>query len=118
LIPALALNIPCRNTLPKVRLALICALVADGTLAGSLLTMDAAVRNSVNLAEATLVEACRMASEVPARVMGQNTKGRLAPGCDADLVLLDDDLHVLSTYVGGRLAFDAKAPGPGLRIAT
>ncbi len=95
-----------------VRVDATTARLADGTLAGSVLTMDAAVRNSVNLAEATIAEACRMASEVPARVMGQSEKGRLARGCDADLVLLDEELHVLSTYVGGRLAFDAQAAGP------
>jgi len=83
------------------------ARLPDGTLAGSVLTMDAAVRNSVNLAEATLAEACRMASEVPARVMAQTAKGRLAPGCDADLVLLDEDLQVVATYVGGRAAYVA-----------
>ena len=81
------------------------ARLPDGTLAGSVLTMDEAVRNCVNLAEAHLAEACRMASEVPARVMGQSAKGRLAPGCDADLVLLDEDLRVLATYVGGQRAF-------------
>lgn len=90
-----------------VRVDATSARLPDGTLAGSVLTMDEAVRNSVNLAEATLAEACRMASEVPARVMGQSTKGRLAPGCDADLVLLDEDLRVLATYVGGQRAFAA-----------
>ena len=83
------------------------ARLPDGTLAGSVLTMDEAVRNCVNLAEATIAEACRMASEVPARVMGQSAKGRLAPGCDADLVLLDEDLRVLATYVAGQRAFAA-----------
>jgi N-acetylglucosamine-6-phosphate deacetylase len=88
-----------------VRVDATSARLPDGTLAGSVLTMDEAVRNCVNLAEVSLAEACRMASEVPARVMGQNAKGRLAPGCDADLVLLDEELHVLATYVAGQRAF-------------
>jgi N-acetylglucosamine-6-phosphate deacetylase len=67
--------------------------------------MDEALRNSVNLAEATIAEACRMASEVPARLLGLQSKGRLAPHCDADLVLLDEELRVEATYVGGRKAY-------------
>ena len=81
------------------------ARLEDGTLAGSVLTMDEAVRNSVNLAEATIAEACRMASEVPARMLGLQSKGRLAPNCDADLVLLDEELRVQATYVGGKKAY-------------
>lgn len=83
------------------------ARLADGTLAGSVLTMDGAVRNMVNLAEGTVAEACRMAAEVPARMIGLSSKGRLAPGCDADLVLLDEDLRVQATYVAGRPLFKA-----------
>jgi N-acetylglucosamine-6-phosphate deacetylase len=86
----------------------------DGTLAGSVLTMDEAVRKTVNLAEATIAEACRMASEVPARVLGlSRTKGRLAKGCDADLVLLDENLRVQATYVGGQRAYAAAAAVAG-----
>jgi N-acetylglucosamine-6-phosphate deacetylase len=86
------------------------ARLPDGTLAGSVLTMDQAVRNCVNQAEASLAEACRMASEVPARVMGESAKGRLAKGCDADLTLLDEDLQVLATFVQGRPAFETAHP--------
>jgi N-acetylglucosamine-6-phosphate deacetylase len=42
--------------------------------------------------------------------MGQSAKGRLARGCDADLVLLDEDLRVIATYVGGRVAYEAAVP--------
>jgi len=75
----------------------------DGTLAGSILTMDEAVRRTVRLGGASPEEALRMASEVPARVLGLDRKGRLAVGCDADLVLLDEELRVRATLVGGRV---------------
>lgn len=77
----------------------------DGTLAGSALLMDQAVRNLVAFAKVGAAEALRAASEVPARLLGLGRKGRLAPGCDADLVLLDRKLRVQSTFVQGTLAF-------------
>jgi N-acetylglucosamine-6-phosphate deacetylase len=86
------------------------ARLADGTLAGSILTMDAAVRNIVAL-DVSLEDALRMASTVPARVLGISSKGRIAAGADADLVLLDDALRVRATIVAGAIAFDvARAP--------
>jgi N-acetylglucosamine-6-phosphate deacetylase len=82
------------------------ARLADGTLAGSILTMDAAVRNAVAFGN-SLADSLRMASAVPARVLGLSSKGRLAAGADADLVLLDDALGVRATIVAGEIAFDA-----------
>jgi N-acetylglucosamine-6-phosphate deacetylase len=77
-------------------------LPGSGTLAGSTLTMGAAVRNAVRLAGLGLEDALRMASATPARVLGlEASKGALAPGFDADLVVLDDDLAVTATMVGG-----------------
>ena len=81
------------------------ARLADGTLAGSTLTLDRAVREMAAHTGATADEALRMASSVPARVLGLTHKGRLAVGCDADLVLLDDALGLVTTLVGGRVAF-------------
>lgn len=72
----------------------------DGTLAGSMLTMDAAVRTAVS-AGITLEHACRAASTVPARLMGLEDRGELTPGRLADLVALDDGLQVVDTWVGG-----------------
>jgi N-acetylglucosamine-6-phosphate deacetylase len=88
------------------------ARLPDGTLAGSVLTLDAAVRNAVNLAGAGIDDACRMASEVPARVLALPQKGRLAKSCDADLVLLDEDLGVRATFTGGQLAYAAPDGSP------
>jgi N-acetylglucosamine-6-phosphate deacetylase len=81
----------------------------DGTLAGSTLTLDRAVR-VMKRAGATVDQALSMASQVPARVLGRDDLGRLAPGCLADLALWTPDLEVEATYVGGRLAWSRPAP--------
>jgi N-acetylglucosamine-6-phosphate deacetylase len=80
------------------------ARLLDGTLAGSTLTLDAAVRNMVRLAGATPAEALAMASTVPADAIGLDDRGRLAAGQLADLVLWSDDLAVQSTIVRGSRA--------------
>jgi N-acetylglucosamine-6-phosphate deacetylase len=80
--------------------------LADGTIAGSVSTMDQMVRNLVRLGLASLQEALRMASLNPAAAVGlAGGKGRIAPGFDADLVALDEGLEVAMTFVGGKLAF-------------
>jgi N-acetylglucosamine-6-phosphate deacetylase len=74
----------------------------DGTLAGSALTMDEAVRYSVNRLGIELADALRMASLVPATFLGRgNQLGRIAPGYLASLVHLDDALHVRETWIEG-----------------
>jgi N-acetylglucosamine-6-phosphate deacetylase len=76
---------------------------ADGTLAGSNLDMASAVRNAVELMGVGLAEAVRMASAYPADFLGLGHRlGRIAPGYVADLVLADDGLNVLETWVDGR----------------
>jgi N-acetylglucosamine-6-phosphate deacetylase len=77
----------------------------DGTLAGSTLTLDRAVRVMIDLGGAHVEEALSMATQVPARLLGRDDLGRLAPGCVADLVLWTPSMEVEATYVGGRLAF-------------
>jgi N-acetylglucosamine-6-phosphate deacetylase len=81
------------------------ARLPDGKLAGSVLTLDQAVRNVVEWAGIGIADACRMASEVPARLLGLGAKGRLAEGCDADFVMLDDELRVVATFREGRCLF-------------
>jgi N-acetylglucosamine-6-phosphate deacetylase len=78
------------------------------TLAGSVLTMDRAVRNLVAGAGVTFPEAVRAASTTPARAAGcaADGLGSLAPGAPADLVVLEPDLSVAATIVGGRVVFD------------
>jgi len=72
----------------------------DGVLAGSVLTMIEAVRN-LHALDVPLERALEAAAEVPARVLGSSTVGRIAPGLPADVVVLDDELRVERVLVGG-----------------
>jgi N-acetylglucosamine-6-phosphate deacetylase len=82
--------------------------LADGTLAGSALTLDEGVRNIVEFTIASLPEAIQMATLTPARSIGvADRKGSLEPGKDADIVILDDELDVVSTIVGGEVVYEA-----------
>ena len=79
-----------------------CLRLDDGTLAGSVLTMDGAVRYAVNVVGLDLADALAMASRVPATFLRRETElGRIAPGCLASLVHLGDDLRVLETWIEG-----------------
>jgi N-acetylglucosamine-6-phosphate deacetylase len=82
------------------------ARLADGTLAGSVLTMDTAVRNLVALGAAE-VDALLAATRAPARLLGRGGLGVLAAGGPADVVVLDDRLEVRATFVGGRRLYHA-----------
>jgi len=73
----------------------------NGKLAGSVLTMDCAVQNLAQFAGWTLPIAVAAASANPARVAGLRGKGVLAPGADADFVVLDAAGEVERTFVGG-----------------
>lgn len=73
----------------------------DGTLAGSVLTMDEAVRNVSRWSSVSTGEALRMATEVPARLLGLSDRGRIGLGLAADLVVLDAGLCVRGTVIGG-----------------
>jgi N-acetylglucosamine-6-phosphate deacetylase len=75
----------------------------DGTLAGSNLDMASAVRNTVRHLGVPVEEALRMASLHPARFLRLDDElGRIAPGYRADLVLLDANFGVKSTWISGR----------------
>jgi N-acetylglucosamine-6-phosphate deacetylase len=76
---------------------------ADGTLAGSDLDMASAVRNTIRHLGLPLEAALHMASRAPAEFLGLGGElGRIAPGYRASLVLLDDDLEVVETWIDGK----------------
>lgn len=75
----------------------------NGTLSGSALDMASAVRNAVDWLRLDLAEAVRMASTYPAQFLGLGGElGRIAAGYRANLVLADDRLDVLATWIDGR----------------
>jgi N-acetylglucosamine-6-phosphate deacetylase len=76
--------------------------LADGTLAGSTLTMDQALRNLVSIG-LTLEDAARRVSTNAADYLGETQRGRLAPGCFADFVVLDRDLNIKAVYIEGEV---------------
>ena len=77
-----------------------------GGLAGSGLTLDRAVRNAIDMLPVDVPQAVRMASTNPAQVLGlDDRKGKIQPGYDADMVLLDDQLRVVQTWIGGRSCY-------------
>jgi len=83
----------------------------DGRLAGSNLDMASCVRNAVSMLGVSLPEAVRMASQWPAQFLGLGAEyGRIAPGYRANLVLADERLNVLETWIDGR----AEPSSPGV----
>ncbi|ATC98888.1 N-acetylglucosamine-6-phosphate deacetylase [Pseudoalteromonas spongiae] len=73
-----------------------------GELAGSVLDMAGAVRNTINTLDVSYAEALRMASLYPAQYLGLgNRKGRLVVGADADFVVMDNEFYARETYVAG-----------------
>ncbi len=82
----------------------------DGTLAGSVLTMNEAFTNILTFTGCTFPEAVRMAATTPARLVGEGRrKGRLAPDYAADITVLRPDLSVEAVYKAGSLAYTASA---------
>jgi len=75
--------------------------MADGKLAGSILTMDIAVRNLARFAGWSLAQAVTAASRNPAAVASLTNKGILAAGADADFVILNPAGEVVRAFVGG-----------------
>lgn len=81
----------------------------DGTLAGSVLTMDEALRNVLAFTGCTLPEAVRMAAVTPARLVGEGgRKGRLASGYDAAATVFSPEFSVEAVYRGGSRVYSAE----------
>ncbi|MBC7919380.1 MAG: N-acetylglucosamine-6-phosphate deacetylase [Rhodoferax sp.] len=83
--------------------------LADGTLAGSTLTMDQALRNLVHSMGLGLVDASRRVSTNAANFVGATDRGRLQAGAWADLVLLNRDLNITDVYIEGESVEHAHA---------
>jgi N-acetylglucosamine-6-phosphate deacetylase len=83
------------------------ALLDDGTLAGSTLTMDRAFRNIVTLFHASIAEAAILCSTTPARALGLTGFGVIAEGGAADVVVLDRAFRVARTFIGGEEVYRA-----------
>ncbi len=75
----------------------------EGNLAGSTITLDAALRNLASFTGLSYQECLPCATLNPARILGlEKQKGVIAPGADADLAILDKNYYVTQTYVRGR----------------
>lgn len=102
-----------------------CGRLPDGTLSGSLLPLNRALRNLVERVGLAQADAVRMATLNPARALGlDGSLGRIEVGRCADLVLVDDDWEVQATFVAGQLAYASEsvsnlaAPGVAASSAT
>ncbi len=77
------------------------------SFAGSVSTADRLVRTMVQMADVPLIEAIRMITATPARIMGvDNRKGSLVAGKDADIVIFNEQVEVQMTIVQGRIVFE------------
>lgn len=81
--------------------------LADGTLAGSVATMDGVFRRLIRDVGIDVADAVRLTATTPAEAAGRPDLGRLAQGAVADLVWLDDELRVRRTWVGGRVVWNS-----------
>ncbi len=81
----------------------------SGTIAGSVVTMDKIVQMFIETLSWDLGEALTMASTTPADALELTHVGRILPGAIADLVVLDADLSVVMTFVGGRVVYQRDA---------
>lgn len=83
--------------------------VKDNTLAGSGLTMDQALKNAVKWLDMDLIEASKLVSLHPAKVLGlEHKKGLIKERYDADFVVLNKNLDVLQTWIGGECFYSNK----------
>ena len=86
----------------------------DGTIAGSVLTMDRAFACLVTQVKLDLVQASHLCATTPARELGLRDHGAVEPGNVADLVALDDRLGVAATWISGERVWEPPAPGDRL----
>lgn len=93
--------------IPEVEGNYVAKLLTRDAFAGSVATMDRCVRNIVKFVGLSIQDAVKMATINPAKVIGvDDKKGSLTKGKDADIVVLDEDLNVVMTVVGGRIVYE------------
>jgi N-acetylglucosamine-6-phosphate deacetylase len=97
-----------------IRATATVAELEDGTMAGSVQTMDGVFRMLVMDAGIPLPMAAGMCAATPAAQMGLRRTGRLAAGAWADVAVLDAGLRVRQTFIAGRPALEPPFPGPRL----
>jgi N-acetylglucosamine-6-phosphate deacetylase len=83
------------------------ARLESGTLAGSVLSMDRAVANACDFLSIGLDQAIRLASRNAAESLFLPTKGSLAPGFDADVILFDEEVRIRATIVAGKKVYSS-----------
>jgi len=82
------------------------------SFAGSVATADRLVRSMVFLADIPLAESIRMITSTPARILGvSDTKGSLAAGKDADIVIFDHNIRIEKTIIKGNIVYSREAAG-------
>ncbi len=86
------------------------ARLEDGTIAGSVLTMDRAFARLVTAMGLSFVDAATLCATTPARALGLQGFGLISPGAFADLAVLDRDLRVVQTWIGGNLGWRSGSP--------
>jgi N-acetylglucosamine-6-phosphate deacetylase len=81
------------------------ATLEDGTLAGSVLKMNEALKNMMEYTSMSLIEAVNSVTKIPAQKLGMQ-KGELRVGYDADIVIFDEDFSIMSTIVNGERRYE------------
>lgn len=87
----------------------VAKLMERSAFAGSVATADRLVRTMTQLAGIPLHDAVKMITATPARILGMDkTRGTLAPGMDADIVIFDDQINVTRTIIGGKTIYNSE----------
>lgn len=84
----------------------VAKLMDRSSFAGSVATTDRLIRTMVNIADVPLVEAVKMASIIPAKIIGvQDLKGSIVADKDADIVIFDENINIYNTIIGGKTIY-------------
>ncbi len=84
----------------------VAKLMKEQSFAGSVITMNTAVKNMVKVVGLPIYDAVRMATEIPAKIMGiADKKGTLSQGKDADIIVFDKDFNILIAMVEGEILY-------------